>query len=300
MRFAVLIFFMTSQAFAGKFFDRRSKTLFKEQSYSFNENWVKSGVEKKESIKILLKLVNRSGTGKKIIKLARKRARSFGQTLMDIISIGDTSLTDTTLIRKFARSGPLKVAYETRSHVFINKDLTVKDATLDLAHELTHFSLRSAFNPYDENFGPVGFIKSTVEGKGGEIEAYLVECAVLKDLFPTSSYLTSNCPRVGGSKKQGVVEYYKVGKFYEEFKDKFKDFPYLSPKKPLFISSAYGIPYPIAAFKEYKIIIKKVCSNNRKQLDLIRKNQSPEFWELKQKIESRCQNIYSLLKLPIH
>ncbi len=300
MRFAVFIFFITSQAFAGKFFDRRSKILFKEERYSFNENWVKSGVNEKESIKILLGLILKSGMGKKIIKKAQKRAQTYGQTLFDVISIGETSLTDTTLIRKFRRSGPLKVIYETRSQVFIDKDLNVKDAALDLAHELTHFALRSAFNPYSEHFGPVSFIKSTVEGTGGEIEAFLVECAVLKDLFSSQIYFSSNCPRVGGSKKQGVVEYYKVGAFYEKFKDKFKDFPYLSPEKPLFISSVYGIPYPIAAFREYKSIIKKVCSNNRKQLGLIEKNKSPEFWQLKQKIESRCQNIYSLLHMPIH
>ena len=251
-------------------------------------------------MKILLKLIHKSSTGNKIIKLAQKRAASYGQNLLDLISIGETSLTDTTLIRKFTKSGPLKVIYETRSSVFISKDLNVKDAMLDLAHELTHFALREAFNPYAKNFGPVEFIKSTVEGKGGEIEAFMVECAVLKDIFPSSSYLSSNCPRVGGSKKQGVIEYYKVGKYFENFKEKFKDFPYLSAEKPLFISSAYGMPYPIAAFKEYKSIIKKVCSNNKKQLGFIEKNKSPEFWQLKQKIESRCQNIYSLLRLPIH
>jgi len=300
MKSAVLIFLVSFSSFAGKYFDRTSKTLFKEESYSFNENWVKVGQNHEESIKILLKVINKTKMGKNIIQLARKQARHQGKTIIDVISVGESSLTDTTLIRKFSRQGPLNIVYETRSHVFINKDLSVKDAVLDLAHELTHFAMRESFNPYSENFGPVNFIKSTVEGKGGEIEAFIVECAVLKDLFPSTIYFASNCPKIGGSKKQGVIEYYKVGNFFEKFKDQFKDFPYLSPKKPLFISSAYGLPYPIAALKEYKTIIKKVCQNNRKQLGLIKKTESPEFWQLKQKIESRCQNIYSLLQLPIH
>ncbi|RLA63015.1 MAG: hypothetical protein DRQ88_11620 [Epsilonproteobacteria bacterium] len=300
MKFAILAMLISFNVFAGKFFDRTARTLFKEESYSFGDNWVRIGSDEKESIKILLRQIYKSSSGKKIIKKARRRANGYGKTLTDVISIGDSSLTDTTLIRKFSRRGPLKIIYETRGQIFINKDLTVKDALLDLAHELTHFAMRPAFNPYSENFGPVSFIRSTVEGKGGEIEAFLVECAVLKDLFPASSYWSSNCSKVGNSKKQGIIEYYKVGKFYEKFKNKFKDFPYLSPQKPLIISSVYGLPYPIAAFKEYKTIIKKVCQNNRKQLGLIQKNESPQFWQLKQKIESRCQNIYSLLHMPIH
>ena len=37
------------------------------------------------------------------------------------------------------------------------------------------------------------FIKSTIDGKGGEVEAYLVECQVAKELIYKQSIGQSNC-----------------------------------------------------------------------------------------------------------
>jgi hypothetical protein len=49
--------------------------------------------------------------------------------------------------------------------------LGLKEAILDLAYELTHFSLRLPLTLFIKFFAKE-FIVSTVEGRGGEVEAF--------------------------------------------------------------------------------------------------------------------------------
>ncbi len=254
-----------------------------DEELNFNDPWYQKNKSDEENFKRLVKGLEKIPTGKKVIEKATEKAAQRGFTLYDVVAIGDGSLTDTTLIRRFAASNPSQVMYETKSKVYLNRHLRTLDALLDFAHELTHFTYREAFNPYDHHFALKDFIKGTVEGRGGEVDAYMVECKVLFELLPgSSSSGRSNCLKVMDkrtgmiSKELGVQEFYKVGDHFTDFKkdiEKFslseKDMPQASQGEALFISSAWGLPYPVAAVKEYTNIMDRVCKNDQNRLALM-------------------------------
>ena len=65
-----------------------------------------------------------------------------------------------------------------RSEIRLNRELSMADALLDLAHELTHFVQREIFNPYSLQFSALQFLEESIEGQGGEAQAYISECKV--------------------------------------------------------------------------------------------------------------------------
>ncbi len=252
------------------------------EDINFNEPWFKKNRSDEDNFKRLVEGLKRVSTGKLVIEKATQKAAQQGQTLFDVVAIGDGSLTDTTLIRRFSASNPAHVMYETRSKVYLNKHLRTLDAMLDFAHELTHYTYREPFNPYDARFHLKDFIKSTVEGRGGEVDAYMVECKVLRELLPGEGFSRSNCPKVYDqkmgviSKDLGIQEFYKVGHHFDGLKkdlEKFavneKDIPQASGNEALFISSAWGLPYPVAAVKEYVNIMDRVCKNDQNRITLM-------------------------------
>jgi hypothetical protein len=298
----IILLIWSGNLFAGKFFEAKERVLFDDFMPSYQEKWANLGKSKDENIKILVESLSKSETGKKILVLSEKKAKEFGQTLFDIIEIGDKSLTDTTLIRKFSESEDHLVVIESRSKIYIDKNLGLKEAILDLAHELTHYSLRAPFNPYSPDFSAREFVVSTVEGKGGEVEAFMVECTVFRELFPKNEFLRSNCFRIFEPdtgkilKKKGVQEFYRVGEFFPDFKKEMEnhgltldDFPSLSKEKVIFYSSTYGLPYPIAALREFESVQRKVCQNNKNRIDLIKGNNFKLSANLKRDFESQCQ-----------
>lgn len=241
------------------------------------KSWMEYSSSEEINLKKLLELLSRSSTGEKLIHEARYKAARTGLLLEDVIKVGESSLTDTTLVRKFSPHSPEHVIYETRSVVYISRNLLWDDALLDLAHELTHYVHRGGFNPYADSFNPSDFIKSTIEGPGGEVEAFLTECLVLKELFSRKVQMRSNCQKVEDltgtlSKAKAIELFYFLGSYYDEFNRQLQkrkiasDFPYLKADKINFISSAYGVPYPIAALMEYDLVINKVCENDKKRL----------------------------------
>lgn len=252
------------------------------EDIDYNEAWYKKNRSDEENFKRLVTGLERVPTGKKVIQKATEKAAQQGHTLFDVVAIGDGSLTDTTLIRRFSASNPAQVMYETRSKVFLNRHLKTMDALLDFAHELTHFTYREPFNPYDSRFHLKDFIKSTVEGRGGEVDAYMVECKVLKELLPGEGFNRSNCAKVydqkmgAVSKELGIQEFYKVGLHFDGLKkdlEKFavneKDLPLATANEALFISSAWGLPYPVAAVKEFVNIMDRVCKNDQNRISLM-------------------------------
>jgi hypothetical protein len=252
------------------------KTIHVEGNYS-KGGWMDYTSSEELNLKRLLTLLERSPTGERLIREARYKASLSGQLLSDVIKVGETSLTDTTLVRKFNPRSPEHVVYESRSVVFLNRYLAWDDALLDLAHELTHYVYRESFNPYDEDFNPKDFIKGTIEGSGGEVQAFLTECRVLKELFSRQVSSRSHCQRI--EDEQGQLSYnravdlfYHVGPYYEAFKQKLNErkidssFSQLKSEKINFISSAYGVPYPVAALMEYDLVLKKVCENDKRRL----------------------------------
>jgi hypothetical protein len=284
---------------------------------NYNDPWYKSSRTDEENFKRLVEGLKRVETGKKVIEKATEKASQQGFTLFDVVAIGNGSLTDTTLIRRFSASNPAHVMYETKSKVYLNKNLKTLDALLDFAHELTHYTYREAFNPYDARFHLKDFIKSTVEGRGGEVDAYMVECKVLKELLPGSGFERSNCPKVydqkmgSVSKELGIQEFYKVGRHYDDLKkelEKFavneKDLPQASSNEALFISSAWGLPYPVAAVREYVNIMDRVCKNDQNRITLMREKiarapasetntDTQDFRVMFEDFNSRCEKFTS-------
>lgn len=253
------------------------KTIHVEGKMSANRSWMDYTSSSELNLKKLIELLSRSTSGEKLIREAAFKAARTGMTIEDVIKVGDSSLTDTTLVRKFSPHSPEHVIYETRSVVYINKSLSWDDALLDLAHELTHYVYREGFNPYSESFNAKDFIRSTIEGGGGEVQAFLTECKVLRELFSRQVQSRSNCQKIEDNNGQlsytkAVELFYHVGSYFEGFHSELKkrdiasSFSDLKGEKINFISSAYGVPYPVAALMEYDLVVTKVCENDKKRL----------------------------------
>lgn len=258
------------------------KVIDVDEEVDFNVPWYVKKRSDEENFRRLVTGLKKIPTGKKIIEKATEKAAQQGMTLFDVVAIGEGSLTDTTLVRRFAASNPTQVMFETRSKVYLNRHLKTIDAMLDFAHELTHYTYRDPFNPYDSRFKLKDFVKSTIEGRGGEVDAYIVECRVLQELLPGIGFKNSNCQKVydqqlgSVSKDLGIQEFYKVGNHYDNLKkdlNKFqvneKDLPAASSNEAYFISSAWGLPYPVAAVKEYVNIMDRVCKNDQNRISLM-------------------------------
>lgn len=266
-----LLIFSMHQALATE-----EKTLHVEGAMS-RGTWMDYTSSSELNLKKLFELLGRSRTGEKLIKEAQYKAARMGNTITDVVKVGDSSLTDTTLVRKFSPHSPEHVIYESRSVVYISRHLAWDDALLDLAHELTHFVYRGSFNPYSDSFNAKDFIKSTIEGEGGEVQAFLTECRVLKELFSNKVQSRSHCQKIETeegelSYTRAVELFYHVGSYYPTFHKQLQNreiassFSDLKGEKINFISSAYGVPYPLAALMEYDLVLNKVCENDRKRL----------------------------------
>lgn len=319
MRLLITLTLMIGISFsthAKKFNSKKSRVIdVDSHEHDPKKPWLKVYGTESQNIQRLIAILAESPTGKKLLKKAKKKARSEGKTLLSLFKPGEGSLLDTTLVRRFSQSNPDQVYYQSKSTIYLNQYHTTLNAVLDMAHELTHFTFRKPFNPYVGNFTPDKFVKSTVEGLGGEVDAYLVECKVLYELYPTQAASLSSCekirdPRTGKfSKRVGVLQFYRVGqrvgKYEKELKDlnlELHQFPHLSSSTASFISSAWGLPYPLAAIMEYKTIMGKVCHNDQKRLVIMQNNvsrspaslseregQRRQYRNLKQKFQNRCQ-----------
>jgi hypothetical protein len=245
------------------------------ENVSLSSNWSKISKNSEQNVRYLIEVLKRTHTGTRLLKEASLKAAHSGETIFDILKPGDGSLTDTTLVRKFSQFNPHEIVYETRSKVYINRDLTMLDAVLDTAHELTHFTYRSPFNPYTYKMSVNDFITSTIEGTGGEVDAFMMECKVLFELFPTQLGSRNNCRKIqeGGSfsRTKAIQEFYKVGSYLADFEKELSRFKASSSDTQVtqdnisFISSAYGAPYPLAAVREYMAVMSKVCENDKKR-----------------------------------
>lgn len=300
-KIVLLCLFISIKVFAWPI---EEQVLFTENDSVHNrslDKWTKLGESSKESILILLEVLKKSSTAKKIIDQAETKAAKTGKELVDLISPGEHSITDTTLIRHFSASDPLAVTFETRSQVYLNSDHNIEDALLDLAHELVHFVHKEAFNPYGEHFDFNDFLESTLEGRGGEIQAYLHECAVMSEIMRNRYLKDENCQKVffptnpERSLEQGKTAFYQLGEFKEIFLEEIQlfqlnenNFPFLSGREAAFISSAYGLPYPLASLREFKQIMSRVCRNDQERYKYLGRSPSSVGVKLQKDLDKRC------------
>ncbi len=275
---------------------------------SMSQVWSRYSPSEERNVRHLLEMLSRGGTGRALIARAAAKARQSGELLNDVIRAGEGSLTDTTLIRKFHPERPEDVVFETRSKVYVNRHLAWREALLDLAHELTHYVHREPFNPYTVNFSLADFVTSTIEGKGGEVHAFVSECHVMRELFTQEFVQDSNCGKITDAKgafsvSRAVELFYHLGGFYPQMKKIVDErgiashFPHLKEEKTKFVSSAYGLPYPLAAVEEYRTVLSKVCENDRRRLGFMEKGEkvpgrSPASVEkFRLSVEQRCQTV---------
>lgn len=272
------------------------------------KSWVAHSNNERKNIRHLIITLAKSKTGKALLLEAKKKAEKEDKTLLDIVAEGHGSLTDTTLIRRFTTGNPDHITYETTSKVFINRDLNQYDALLDLAHELTHYVYRTNFNPYQKNFDLGEFIKNTVEGQGGEVQAFIMECTIHRELFPKDFGNRHNCKKIIDEKSgkfsfaKAVKSFYKVGDYFESFVSVLnkhglmEKFPDVNADQVSFISSAYGIPYPVAAFEEYISVLNKVCENDKKRIGYFKEKsgRSPaSIQKFEKDYLARCQTTFN-------
>ena len=135
-------------------------------SRHLGSSWVEQTLGEYRSVKLLLARLESSPTGRTLLSLGRKKARSLGRELSELIHPSARSLLNTTLIRSFSESNPQDVTYLLRSEIHLNRELSVVEALRDLVHELTHFVERDFFNPYSSPFSPGDFLVHTVQGRG--------------------------------------------------------------------------------------------------------------------------------------
>ncbi|MBF0300815.1 MAG: hypothetical protein HQK51_19050 [Oligoflexia bacterium] len=244
--------------------------------------------------------MNKSQIATKLLSILSKReGRNLDELVSSgIISVGNVSYTNMSLKRSFNnnKKGEEEVRYEHSAKIVIDKSLNILDASLDLVHELTHYLYRKRINPYEMDLnnkdGLKEFIISNIEGPGGEVDAYLVECKFLSELNELNlnakfAISNRNCkmlfssygPQADGKAKNLrndlIKEFYKIGDNYKFFLKEIKrfslkeeDFPYLSENLGnVFISSLYDANYPLALLLEYQEIIKKICNQDLKRIE---------------------------------
>ncbi len=293
--FLVIMLIFSLNSLSDEFLDLKRAEL--------NKNWTSYSRLEKTNIRRLLELLKSSEEGARLLSSAEYRASKWGMSLIDCIKVGNTSLTDTTLTRKFTAGNPFNVSYESRSVIYLNRSLSGVHALLDLAHELVHFTNRKSFNPYVVNFNTVDFVKETIESEGGEAAAFEMECKVAKEFFNEHVYHKHGCHKYekdGEIDRQLLVEkFYSVGSYWSEFKKMVKvdQLELANSNDVEFYSSAYSKPYPVAAVEEYQQIMSRACANEDKRIELLdlALQRSPagqsdyqHFDELKQVHSSRC------------
>jgi hypothetical protein len=306
----LLCFSLSFQAWAGSTWANRGGLIQTSENWKRKSSWQSLEGTEKASLKQILEIVETSKQGVALLARARAKARKDNLSLLDVIKAGDVSLTDTTLIRKFSSSDPFAVNYKAKSVVFLDRSHNVKNAVLDLVHELTHYTFKEPFNPYKNRFTISSFLKDTIEGKGGEVDAFLVECKIGKEIFGRGE-ISSQCQSIIGSdgkfsRSLATAEFYKMGPFFDKFialskqtNLRLERFKYLSRDQGLLISSAWGSPYPLAVISEYTTIMGKVCENDRKRLSYFshERGRLPaseylSFKKMKKEITARCKEFH--------
>ena len=159
----------------------------------------------------------------------------------------------------------------------LNRALSLADAVVDLAHELVHYNEKGMLDPYKSGFEVSRFIRSGIEGEGGELAALEMECKIAWSFeekfegFPEHR-LCVRYKRAGHrfAKEVARLDYYAVGAWMENLPPSLREkIPEISERASVFMSSYANKPYPVALAEEYWATRQLACKNNRKKFQLI-------------------------------
>ena len=81
-------------------------TLFFQEVFArgdLNKKWTSFSSQEKKNIQNLFEILERSATGKKLLRQSRSKAKELNKTLFEVVSSGDVSLTDSSGKRKIGQ-----------------------------------------------------------------------------------------------------------------------------------------------------------------------------------------------------
>ena len=238
-------------------------------------------------------LLGSTATGKAELESAR-------QLHVPIVE-GTVSKTEITATRQVQGSSE-NLKFTTQVLVAQDKDPVFQ--ALDLAHELTH-ATHPTKNPFDPNLNATEYVRTGIEGEGGEAAAVAQECQVGKELVEQNKVkeemaqlIKARCQYVwktGSDQEKWNRSFYYLGQYYHQFmssirgmggnfKSSFNGPMVVEAKSPMFSSAVAHKPYPMALLEEYVEITRTVC-NRAKTNSLARKIASLGL------LEQRCHGI---------
>ncbi len=274
--------------------------LFAMENASFAAEWG----SREWSLPELLELLRTTPTGKALLAKAQAKDQKF----LTQIYKGRVSFTENTYSRSYSLLDGQEEIHVSET-ITIGDSLAKSDAVVDLAHELTHFAYKQFMSPYHLELTKTEFIHNGIEGRGGELDAFAVECRVAWELqkkylnFPDHSLCKHyRVGELGFSRALAKQDYYAVGKIVSKSDASLlQSFPAYSQKLPVFTSSYAHLPYPLALAKEYEDTRRSACENNAKKYKLIAsqstKGRAPSSLRLESEVlrltafrQNFCQN----------
>jgi hypothetical protein len=230
----------------------------------------------KARIKMAIELLMRVPSGKEMVdrSLVSWKLESPSD-LVQVIQPGPVSRTDAVLTRHY---DPItgKESREREVTIYLNSEQSLTDMVLDLAHEMVHANSRPAWDPYDPNLTPARYVRSAIDGEGGEVLAVARECQVALELSRNYQVLVRRCKAYISSDQKHVEiepirkDFYRVGKWHPDLVKRLgsdvAQLPELSAEAPELYSSTGNAPYPVALLREYDAITKTACENSRHRL----------------------------------
>ncbi len=223
------------------------------------------------SLKSVIQVLNGTQRGHHLIQESLKVWKLRTSTeLLEKLQWGEASRTDTVLTRHY---NPVTGAEEReqRVKIFLKQNQTYVEVALDFAHELVHATHPSLFDPYDPKLTAAQYIRTAIEGDGGEVEAVMAECEVGFELSQKEPFANQRCQHYvhqqALSRDRVLKDFYQVGKWLSDLAlrlgNEMSILPRLSSEDPLLYSSTAHSPYPYALLKEFEAITEMACKNSK-------------------------------------
>jgi hypothetical protein len=219
-------------------------------------------------------------TGRALITRAEKAWKlNSSEALLKVVKPGPASRTDAVLTRHYNPSSGEEVR-EREITIYVRQDQSLDNIILDIAHEMVHATSRPVSDPYDPELTAGRYIKNSIEGEGGEVQAVTTECQVALELSNQFGITTRRCRGYFGAGSQKVDakkirdDFYRVGKWGNDLAKtlgtEIKLFPQLSSDAPKLYSSTGNAPYPTALLREFQQLTQIACENSKRRADSLR------------------------------